>query len=103
MRPETRTEQKFVDWCKENRIRQRKLQDQGEVGFPDRSVFLGTGRVVYIEFKAPDGDTSVKQDLAIEELLGLGCKVLVTDSAEEAIEWIMSQRYGRRTNIRKRQ
>ena len=52
---ESMVEKAFCAWCDENSILQSKLSDQGRRGFPDRTVFLNNGHVLFIEFKKPGG------------------------------------------------
>lgn len=90
--PEGTIERSFVKWCRsELGLRARKLIDAGGTSWPDRTIVLPGGRIVCIEFKAPDGTTSSGQDRRIEELRLLGVPVLVTSDKEEAKRWLLEQ------------
>lgn len=89
---ERTVERRFCDWCKDAGINQRKLQDQGRSGYPDRTVYFGKGRMGCIEFKAPGKKARADQKRVHEQLSADGVPVLVTDSFEEAVAWVIEQR-----------
>lgn len=96
--PEKRVEAGFAKWCREQGLFCLKLQANGMVGFPDRSVILPGGTLVCIEFKSPTGKTSKVQDQRINALRALGVPVLVTSDKKEAIEWLLNLMNLSRTN-----
>lgn len=83
-------EKAFVKWCRENGITQMKLQDLGSSGYPDRTVFLGSGRTACIEFKKPKGKDQPRQVFVHQSLTTLGIPVLKTSCIKEAISWVLS-------------
>jgi len=88
-RKESSIERSFVKWCKENKIKQRKIED-GE-GYPDRQIFLGQGRICCIEFKRPKGKARQHQVQSHSELATQGVPTLVTSDVEEAKQWVLNQ------------
>lgn len=94
--PERSIEDAFVRWCKKHGLKARKLRELKRNGFPDRSLFIGQGRMICIEFKSPAGDLDKAQIECIKELREDGVPVLVTSSLEEAKhfvgEWIYIKR-----------
>lgn len=98
---EATAEQRFVEWCRREGINQRKLQDQGKRGYPDRTVYFGKGRTGCIEFKAPGKKARPDQKRVHQQLVADGVPVLVTDSYEEAVQWVIAhRRSGSRKSIR---
>lgn len=90
--PEKSIESAFVDWCMSTHgLTARKLREEKRNGFPDRSIILPGGRIVCIEFKAPNGSLSPIQRIRIEELRSLDVPVLVTSDLKEAKEWLLEQ------------
>lgn len=85
---ESSIEKKFTDWCKEQGVTQYKLQLFGLRGYPDRTVYLGRGRVALIEFKAPGGKTTSGQDKHLQTARDHGIPVLVTCDWKEAADWV---------------
>lgn len=84
---EVRTENAFVRHVKRRGLEALKLRIDGQNGFPDRTVFLGDGRVFYIEFKRTAADSlRPAQRKWKTRLEGLGFTVLVTHSLATAIE-----------------
>lgn len=88
--PETRIEQAFARWCSRNGHRCVKLIAAGQSGFPDRTVFTSDGRIVFLEFKQPDGRLS-KQQVQWAAFLGRHWPMFVVTSVEEAKEAITGQ------------
>lgn len=90
--PERAIEDAFVRWCKKNGLKARKLRELKANGFPDRSIFIGSGMMICIEFKSPVGGLDPAQIKCIGELQDKGVPVLVTSSLEEAkkfvAEWV---------------
>ena len=77
-------EKKFAKWCTGQGWVCLKLMADAR-GFPDRTVITGDGDVFFLEFKTAKGKLSVHQEFWIQKLLGLGCKVAVVRSFEEAV------------------
>ncbi len=88
--PETRIEDQFVTWCKSVGIYCPKLVFRVGRGWPDRSVMLPGGRVVWIEFKTSTGDSSPQQLEVARLLRNAGHNVHVCRSSDEAISIVES-------------
>ena len=90
--PERSVEDAFVRWCKKHGLKARKLRELKSNGFPDRSIFIGSGMMICIEFKSPTGVLDSAQIKCIGELRDKGVPVLVTCELEEAkkfvAEWV---------------
>jgi hypothetical protein len=86
-RLESGIEKAFVQWCKDMGFKQRKLQDLGKQGYPDRTIYRGDGRTGCIEFKKPGGKPSPLQTRTAQQLCNLGIPVLITDDLETAKQW----------------
>lgn len=69
--------------------RSAKLKAISNMGWPDRLIPLPNGITVFIEFKSPTGKgrLSAHQLDVIEHLTACGIPVLVTSSADEAIDF----------------
>lgn len=85
---ESTVEKRFVDWCKDVGVVQWKLQGLGKTGYPDRTVFLGFGRICLIEFKQKGKKARPDQIRIHDDLKRLGIPVLVTDDFDEAVQWV---------------
>jgi len=70
-------------------LRSAKLKAIANAGWPDRLVPLANGVTVYVELKAPrrENNLSAHQAAVIRRLRECGHPVLVTSSAEEAINF----------------
>jgi hypothetical protein len=89
---ESSIERAFRDWVKRDLgLKARKLVDQGEEGFPDRTIILPGGRIVCVEFKSETGHLRPGQARRIAELQGLSVPVLVTSNLREAKQWTLQQ------------
>ena len=77
-------EQAFVKWAESEGYFALKLSIQGRRGFPDRTVFLRDGRVLFLEFKRPGGKPSLHQLDWIQRLKAYGHRPLIVYSVEEA-------------------
>ena len=81
---EADTEQAFVWYAEIQGCEARKLRDEGEDGFPDRTVMTPYG-TFYIEFKrGPDDELRPSQIVWKNRLEALGYIVLVTWELDEA-------------------
>ncbi len=87
-RLEKTIEANFTKWCQARKIPCLKLELRGHRGFPDRTVLLPGGRVVFLEFKNRTGKPSIHQLDWINRLESLGFKVSLVRSIEEAKEAI---------------
>lgn len=87
-RPEETIEKKFVSECDKLGVKAIKLEVQGDKGWPDRLVLLPFSRVLFIEFKAPGGKTSIHQEMKFDLLNSYGHKVYIFDNYEKAIELV---------------
>jgi hypothetical protein len=103
---ESSAERAFRDWVKKDLgLKARKLVDQGEDSFPDRTIILPGGRIVCIEWKSETGRLRPGQVRRIAELQGLSVPVLVTSNLQEAKQWLLQQlqeKCGPHINISKR-
>jgi hypothetical protein len=84
MNPETRIEQAFYRWCCERGIPCLKVKAEGVRGFPDRMVLLNK-RIVFIEFKTPNGILSEHQKRCHDALRYLNLEIHVCRTKDEAI------------------
>jgi len=91
--PERAIEDAFVRWCKKHGLKARKLRELKANGFPDRSIFIGSGMMICIEFKSPAGKLDDAQVRCIKELREDGVPVLVTSSLEEAKNFVSEWTY----------
>lgn len=93
LRTEADEENAFVKRARRAGFLCRKMNGDGYKGWPDQLV-EGLNEHWYIEFKRPgrykdpNAGLSANQAQIIAQLRALGKKVLVTDSAEEAWEFI---------------
>ena len=83
---EYQIEQAFVRWCKKNGILCLKLVALSRRGFPDRTLLLPHGVVVFLEFKQPKGRVRAHQKKYEEILKKLGFAHHYVRSVEEAKE-----------------
>ena len=51
-----------------------------DAGWPDSVGYLPDGRFLAIEFKAPGGKVSEKQQERVDDAISCGCVVIVADS-----------------------
>jgi len=51
-------------------------------GLPDRICLFKPGRVHFVELKAPGEKTTALQDIQINKIRNLGCKVYIIDNKE---------------------
>lgn len=71
-RPEAKIEEAFVKYAKSKGCKPLKLRIDGENGFPDRTILLPNGRVLFIEFKAESGIESKLQEAWRATLRAMG-------------------------------
>mgnify|MGYP002134162029 CR=1 FL=1 len=84
-------ENAFRRWCEANGHRCLKLTLEGRRGFPDRTVITANGRTAFVEFKRPGGGTVSRQQAEWgDDLKRRGAPYLLTDSTDEAIQFIES-------------
>lgn len=85
---ESSAERAFRKWCQTQGCLCKKLILYGEKGWPDRTVLLPDGRVVFIELKRKRyiSDTSAQQRFWIAKLKSLGHSAYVVDTLEDAQE-----------------
>jgi hypothetical protein len=76
-------EGKVVDIAKKNGWLSFKFVSPAQRGVPDR-IFMKSGRILFIEFKAPGKQPTPLQDHIIRKMVDAGCEVHVCDSVEEA-------------------
>lgn len=61
-----------------------KLAIVNERGFPDRTLLIPGGRILFLEVKKPGGKTSPQQDEWLRTLRQLGFAADVVDNLEDA-------------------
>lgn len=66
-----------------------KWTSPGNAGVPDRIVVLPSGRVHFIELKAPDKKPTPLQQVQHRKLAALGCPVRVIDTKEQVDVFIL--------------
>lgn len=81
-------EKAFVNWCACVGLRQRKLQNVGRQGYPDRTVYLGQGRTCCVELKKVGGKPTPLQERTAQELCDLGIPVIISDNLKSVTQWI---------------
>jgi Holliday junction resolvase len=85
---ESKIEGKVVKYAQEKGWLVRKYASPGQRGVPDR-IFMGAGgRIIFIEFKAPNGVLSKLQEKEIEEMRARGQRVFVIDNIGEGYDLI---------------
>ena len=95
---EKEIEEKFRVAVKQAGGKAYKLTSPGNGGMPDRLVVMPGGRIGFVEVKASGKHPTPLQGKRIQELEGLGCRVLVLDHPEniqEAIAVISQAREGK--------
>lgn len=83
--PEATIEAAIEWWCRSQRILCIKLADLGRRGFPDRTLILPGGQIVFVEIKAPGGTLSYHQIAYHERLTARGQTVLIVHSLDELV------------------
>lgn len=78
-------ERRFVAAAKDLGCDAEKLVAAGKRGWPDRTVLMPGGKVLFFELKTPKGKTSRQQDLIHCKLRSLGFDVFVVDNLDEAL------------------
>lgn len=73
-----------------------KFVSPGNDGVPDRLVCLPSGRIAFIELKAPGKKPTPLQVRQMERLRGLGFMAFVIDSIEAVDEYIRFEEEGGR-------
>lgn len=77
-------ERPVCNWADERNIMHRKLNGEGNAGWPDREFFIDGGRPFLIEFKIPGEPLKPLQEETINKLLALGYDVEVHTYPEMA-------------------
>lgn len=65
-----------------------KLANLAGPGFPDHTLFLGGGRVAFIEYKTPKGRFGPLQEWWLGKLEDFGCPTAVCRSKEDVEAFI---------------
>lgn len=93
MGPEAKVESEIVAWAVANGGLALKLKIDGERGFPDRTILLPGGLVIFLEVKKPKGGVVSQQQVQwIERLRKLGfVAAVVTSLAEAKVAYLASQ------------
>jgi hypothetical protein len=91
MTPEGRLLARLTKWLKQTGVRFIRLALQPGVkrGWPDLCILIPGGAPLFVELKAPGGETSEQQDLRIGELRDAGYAVQVHDAYDEAVAAIL--------------
>lgn len=96
---EKEIERKLVEMIKRHGGRCEKLVNVGCKGFPDRTVLLPGGQIVFVETKRPKGGRySALQNKWRDWLLALGCEYYRIKDLEQlaAFELILLDELGRK-------
>lgn len=84
---ESSIEQKVCDWAKKQGVIALKLSGPNAKGQPDR-MFIGQGKVVFIEFKAPGKKPTALQAKWLDDLTAMGFNATGFDSSTAAIDYL---------------
>lgn len=86
MTPEGKIQKRAINYAKKCgiKVRRNHMGRGAETGWPDAEFLPGAGYVFFIEFKAPGGTTSTRQELMIADLVRRGYDVHVCWSFEDA-------------------
>ena len=84
-RLEKHIEQAVVDWATQNGWLVRKLQWVGRTGAPDR-IFIGFGRVVFMEFKRTGNKITGQQKKEFERICEVYAFTFLIDDVDEGIK-----------------
>jgi len=71
-KPEAKIEDAFCKYAKSKGCKPLKLRIDGENGFPDRTILLPNGRVLFIEFKIPGAEPDPLQAVWLATLRKMG-------------------------------
>lgn len=96
MPKESVAENECVAWCKSQGGLALKLKNDGERGFPDRTLMFPGALVLFVEMKTEIGHTSPQQDIWIARLRGLGFVCEVCRTLGECQLAVMKARITRR-------
>lgn len=88
---ESDIEDKIIAYAKSLGGRCEKLILATKRGFPDRTIFLPNGKVLFMEVKKPDGVVSPHQARWLKRLEKLNIPATAVWSFEEAKEFIDGQ------------
>lgn len=86
MTPEGKIQKRAIEYAKKcgMKVRRNHMGPGTETGWPDAEFLPGQGRVFFIEFKAPGGVLSARQELVMADLVRRGYPVHVCWSFEDA-------------------
>ena len=84
MSVEADIEAEFVEYAEARGCIPLKLVIQGKRGWPDRTVLCPGGKILFLEFKRPDGKLSRQQQHYINLLRVKGFKIYVTYTVKDA-------------------
>ena len=86
MGPEAKVEADIVAWSEMNGGLALKLKIDGQRGFPDRTILMPGGIVLFVEVKKPKGGVvSQQQKDWVRKLQGRGFFVIVATSLEQVV------------------
>jgi hypothetical protein len=86
---ESHVERKFSQGCKKQGCKAMKIIPT-ETGMPDRCVFLGQGRCVFIELKQSHGTLRPKQRAMHARLMVRGYRVYTLFGASD-VDWFLNE------------
>ena len=85
---ESDIETKVKKWCKNHGILCIKIVPISMVGFPDRMILTPTGKVMFMELKAPGKTPRKNQEKWLAKLTSFNIKACWFDNHEHAIDEI---------------
>ena len=71
-----------------------KFVSPGNIGVPDRIIFLPAGKIIFVELKTETGVLTNLQKCQIEKLKKLGVDVRVVKGKKEAADFIEEMKHG---------
>lgn len=87
---EAKVERKLVKWAKEQGCLSYKFSSPANRGVPDR-IFIGpSGKVLFLELKAPGEKPTALQMKHLKDIHKTGCWAMWVDSFEAGKEIILS-------------
>ena len=85
---ESQLENALRNWCKRKGYWCLKLVLSRQLGWPDRTILMPGGRVVFLELKQPGGKRRARQKYWIGRLREFGFTAEFVDDLEHAIALI---------------